>query len=139
LAGFEVTPEAIAAERTFWEKATILHQEAHRTSRLPPRYSRHYYDLYKLARSSVRDTALARITLLEDVVEFKRRFYPSAWARYDRAVPGTFRLLPNSNSQIANLKRDYQEMHVMFFGQPPDFGLILDELRRLESHINSDT
>ena len=33
------------AERTFWEKATILHQEAHRpeTSKIPERYSRHYY------------------------------------------------------------------------------------------------
>lgn len=34
----------IDAERTFWEKATILHQEAHRAQEklLPPRYSRHY-------------------------------------------------------------------------------------------------
>lgn len=35
---------AIDAERTFWEKATILHQETYRTGP-PPRYSRHYYDL----------------------------------------------------------------------------------------------
>jgi hypothetical protein len=103
------------------------------------RYSRHYYDLYKLARSSVRDTALARISLLGDVVGFKQRFYPSAWARYDLAVPGSFKLLPNSDSHITDLNRDYQQMQVMFFAQPPDFGLVLDELRRLESHINSDT
>lgn len=31
---------AIKAERTFWEKVTILHQQAHRTTRMPPRYSR---------------------------------------------------------------------------------------------------
>jgi hypothetical protein len=36
---------AIDAERTFWEKATILHQEAHRPGTIPARYSRHYYDL----------------------------------------------------------------------------------------------
>ena len=42
---------AIAAERTFWEKATILHQEAHRQTVIPKRYSWHYYDLYKLALS----------------------------------------------------------------------------------------
>jgi hypothetical protein len=29
-------------------------------------------------------------------------------------------------------------MNVMFFGQPPDFGLILNELRGLESLINFD-
>ena len=48
---FEVVPEvfenpacevvAISAERTFWEKATILQQEAHRETQIPQRYSRH--------------------------------------------------------------------------------------------------
>lgn len=41
------TVVAIDAERTFWEKATILHQQAHRTDAMPLRCSRHYYDLYK--------------------------------------------------------------------------------------------
>jgi hypothetical protein len=85
---------AIAAERTFWEKATILHQEAHRPGRIPQRHSRHYYDLYKLALSPVRAFALAQTALLQDVMTFKQRFYPSAWARYDLALPGTFKLLP---------------------------------------------
>ena len=128
---------AIAAERTFWEKATILHQEAHRPNLIPQRHSRHYYDLYKLALSPVRDAALARLNLLHDVVEFKQRFYPSAWARYDLAVPGTFKLLSAAQSQLTNLRRDYAEMQVMLFGEPPDFDSILDELRKLESQINS--
>jgi predicted nucleotidyltransferase component of viral defense system len=95
---FDVVPQAflnpacevvaIAAERTFWEKATILHQEAHRTSPMPPRYSRHYYDLYKLAVSKVRKSALSNTAMLRDVVAFKKRFYPSARARYDLAIPG---------------------------------------------------
>lgn len=43
------------AERTFWEKATILHQEAHRITAPPPRYSRHYYDLFMMARAQVKN------------------------------------------------------------------------------------
>jgi len=74
---------AISAERTFWEKATILHQQAHRTSAMPPRYSRHYYDMCMLARSGIKDAALANLQLLQDVVAFKQRFYPSRWARYE--------------------------------------------------------
>ena len=37
--------------RTFWEKVTILHHEANRpsTSKIPDRYSRHYYDLYMMS------------------------------------------------------------------------------------------
>jgi hypothetical protein len=144
---FDVFPEifedpfcpviAIAAERTFWEKATILHQEAHRSALIPKRYSRHYYDLQKLALSPIRDAAIARLALLPDVVEFKKRFYPSTWARYDLATPGSFKLLPTSATQIANLERDYEDMQVMLFGQPPAFGSILDELQHLEEQINT--
>lgn len=128
---------AIAAERTFWEKATILHQEAHRKTPIPQRYSRHYYDLYKLAVSSVRASALADVKLLQDVVAFKQRFYPSAWARYDLAVPGSFKLLPATPSQVRRLERDYEEMQVMLFGAAPEFHTILEELRRLEVDINA--
>lgn len=67
---------AIEAERTFWEKATILHQEAHRPGTMPVRYSRHYYDLHnKLAESPVKLSALTDLALLRSVVDFKKRFY----------------------------------------------------------------
>jgi hypothetical protein len=127
---------AIAAERTFWEKATILHQEAHRPGEIPSRHSRHYYDLYKVARSPLRKAALSELKLLEHVVEFKQRFYPSNWARYDLAVPGTLKLIP-AQPQLASLERDYQAMQTMLFGTPPDFNSIVEDLRKLETEINS--
>lgn len=72
----ECKVRAIKAERTFWEKATILHQEAHRPEGRvqAPRYSRHYYDLAKMCRSLTKAVALEDIGLLEAVVEFKNRF-----------------------------------------------------------------
>ena len=91
---------AIAAERTFWEKATILHQQAHRTGVMPRRYSRHYYDLHRLAHSPVKDAAMHAWDLLRDVVEFKQRFYPCGWANYERARPGTFKLMPSSHRSL---------------------------------------
>ena len=71
--------KAIVAERTFWEKATILHHEANRPadSNLPLRYSRHYYDLAMLASSPIKSSALDGFNLLNDVVEFKQKFYPA--------------------------------------------------------------
>jgi hypothetical protein len=128
---------AIAAERTFWEKATILHQEAHRPSLIPPRSSRHYYDLYKLALSPTRDTAFSQADLLTDVVEFKQRFYPSTWSRYDLAVPGTLKLLPARADKLKDLERDYQEMQVMLFGERPPFSAITEKLQELEFQINA--
>ena len=131
---FEVI--VIDAERTFWEKATILHQEAHRPGAIPARYSRHYYDLYKLSESPIRSAALANLTLLRTVVEFKERFYYSSWARYDLAIPGSFRLSP-PDGQLLALERDYRAMRDMFYREPPTFGAILAGLVSLEQEINA--
>ena len=78
----------VAPERTFWEKATILHHEANRPEHLemPQRYSRHYYDLYRMAATPVKEAAFSRLDLLKKVVDFKMKFYPRAWAKYPEAV-----------------------------------------------------
>lgn len=126
---------AIAAERTFWEKATILHQQAHRNSVMPPRYSRHYYDLHQLAHSPIKDTALHEWNLLKNVVAFKQRFYPCAWANYEAARPGTFKLIPGAQHH-RDLEKDYEAMRVMIFGDVPPFARIIETLAGLEEEIN---
>ena len=66
----------IVARRTVWEKATILHHEANRPddSPIPPRYSRHYYDLAMMAKSEVKNESLTDIKLLQNVVDLKKDF-----------------------------------------------------------------
>lgn len=134
----ECTVKVIRAERTFWEKATILHHEAHRPagSVQPLRYSRHYYDLAKMAAAPVKDAALADPGLLSQVVEFKQRFYPRGWAHYDLAKPGTMRLIPGGEV-MRTVEKDYQAMAKMVFGELPDFEEMMATLRRLEAEINS--
>ncbi len=129
--------KAIKAERTFWEKATILHQEAHRPANKPQPvgYSRHYYDLFCMMSHSVKEGALVDVQLRKDVVAFKDKFYPRAWARYDLAVPGTFRLIPGEKVFKA-LERDYGDMRLMIYGEYPNFDDIVDGLRKLEIEIN---
>lgn len=127
----------IKAERTFWEKATILHHEYHRPSESPiqARYSRHYYDVYKIGRSIVKDEALKRLDLLTEVVAFKKRFYPRKWARYDEALDGALRLCP-SEHYSQTLERDYSEMGNMIFGDIPSWQEIANYLCVLEKEIN---
>ncbi len=130
--------KVVDAERTFWEKATILHHEANRpdTSIVPSRYSRHYYDLHFMARSPVKDSALRDLDLLHDVVEFKKRFYPRGWARYDLAVPGSFQLIPPDRILTA-MRKDYAAMEEMIFGSRPSFEEIITSLSKLENEINA--
>lgn len=126
---------AITAQRTFWEKATILHQQAHRTTPMPAGYSRHYYDLHQLAKSPVGEEALSDLNMLSDVVTFKQRFYRSSWARYDLAKPGSFRLIPEQAGQ-KTLQADYRNMRPMFFTTPPTWDEIMLSLGQLEATIN---
>ena len=129
--------KVISAERSFWEKSTILHQEAHRPADKPqpPRYSRHYYDVFRMAVSPVKAAALADMEMLDDVAAFKQRFYPSAWARYDLARSGTLRLVPDGVVLDA-VTSDYRAMANMIFGTIPEFDEIMDVLRKLETEIN---
>ena len=132
------TVNAIVAYRTFWEKATILHQETHRSKDkpMPIRYSRHYYDLALMAQSDVKKEAFDNIDLLNNVVEFKKKFYPVNWANYDTAQPGTFKLIP-SEERINELRKDYKAMENMIFDKKISFDKIIEILSLLEKEINN--
>ena len=129
----------VDAERTFWEKATILHREAMRTERqglMPSRYSRHYYDLWSMCSSPVKDSALGQTSLLDAVVRFKRKFYRCNWAKYELATVESIGLVPPSGA-IPLLESDYAHMKNMIFGPKPPFLEILDTITRLEGEIHS--
>jgi hypothetical protein len=136
----EFPARVIRAERTFWEKATILHHEAYRPleSPLPARYSRHYYDLAQMSAAPVKAAALADMELLAAVVAFKQRFYPRPWARYDLAARGTLRLVPPAG-MLKALEADYRAMADMIFGRAPAFADIVARLRALEAEINGSS
>ncbi len=127
----------LAAERTFWEKATLLHAEYHR----PPeklsneRISRHYYDLYCLSCNEIAKRALDRDDLLKRVVQHKRCFFPRAWANYETATPGTFHLAP-PEARMEMHRKDYNAMKAMIFGDAPKWDEIMAAIRDLEDRIN---
>lgn len=127
----------LSIRRTFWEKTTILHAELHRPeeTKLPSRQSRHYYDLYCIAKSNYRDAILQDRSLLERVVEHKQVFFRSKWASYDTATKGDLRLCPKE-SRLDTLRADFEDMRQMFFETPPEFSNVLYELKLLEQLIN---
>jgi hypothetical protein len=84
----------LAAERTFWEKACLLHEETFRPADKPRklRMARHYYDLWCLLRAGVGERALANTALFQRVAEHREIFFRCAWVDYSTHKPGTFRL-----------------------------------------------
>lgn len=133
-----VSVPTIVVARTFWEKLTILHAEAHRpeNTALPSRYARHYYDVYKLVQTGLYKTALAQPSLLDDVVVFKQTFYPSSWANYNNATLAGLVLQPSRN-HINSLRTDYVQMQEMLFGDKPSFDNIVATLIKLENEVHA--
>jgi hypothetical protein len=128
---------ALALERTFWEKATILHAEFHRpaTSVMPDRYARHYFDMMRLLEHPEAAVMLANDTLRERVVTWKSKVFARSWARYDLAQRGTFRLVPPAHRWAA-LAQDYARMQPMFMSKPPLFADLMERLDRAEKELN---
>jgi Nucleotidyl transferase AbiEii toxin, Type IV TA system len=121
-------------ERTFWEKATLLHAVFH-SGKMPPRLSRHHYDLSRLYRHEYGQLAIKDVGLLASVVEHKKVFFREAAARYDLAKPGSLRVCP-PESHVAQIRSDYRDMREMFFAEPPPFETVMSDLRELEDRVN---
>jgi hypothetical protein len=131
----------INAERTFWDKIIILHgirrwydknkvlrQDGHR-------FSRHYYDVYQLIHSSIYSKATSNLDLALDCSRHAKMFFNSSGLDLVNAKPGSLSLLPTT-SMLPLLKRDYQAMSGMIFGDIPVFEEIIDSIKILEGSLN---
>lgn len=131
-----VAVPTLAAERTFWEKATLLHERAMRPKvEQADRFSRHYHDVLVLAGTSAGLRALADPDLLRRVAEHKDIFFKVGGGVYKAARPGTLRLVPSGHA-LGALRSDYGRMRDMFFDDPMSFEELLAGLRALEGRIN---
>lgn len=129
---------AISPERTFWEKATILHREYYRVEAgksVSERIFRHYHDVVVISKHQRGLSALKDLALLEQVVAHKQHFFREGTAHYELAKKGTLRLAPNRELEGA-LRRDYEKMREMYFGEEPDFDAVMNDIRELEEAFN---
>ena len=136
-------PEAdvlvISPERTFWEKATILHREFYRFEagrELNERVFRHYDDLVVISQHKRGMSAMTEYSyLLEEVVAHKQHFFREGTARYDLAKRKTLKLAPSKRLR-EDLRKDYDKMKEMYFGSEPDFDTVMGAIDELERRIN---
>ena len=74
--------------------------------------------------------------MLRTVIRFKQIYFAANWAKYENAVPGTIRIVPNE--QLRNILRDdYGQMKEMLPGDALTFDQILAKLDTLEKRMNS--
>lgn len=129
---------ALELSRTFWEKTTILHAEHYRpeTHTTPDRYARHYADVARLLQRPEAVVFLSDKTMLNRVADWKSRVFARAWARYDLAQHGSFRLVPPAY-RLTALAADYATMRPMFLTEPPPIAQVMQQLAAAEQKINT--
>lgn len=127
---------AVDSLRTFYEKITILHREANRVNgNYPTRNSRHFYDVYKILLTDIKEKSFDNLDLLKAVIEFKKKFYACNWAKYDDIMEGNIKLIP-SDEALEIFSKDYDSMKNMLFGEKISFDRIISSIREYEIELN---
>lgn len=135
-------PLVMAAERTFWEKATAAHVYCRQGRLRSERYSRHWYDLAAMANSGHAQAAIDDLELARAVAEHKAMFFAEKDAQknsidYKAAVSTEIQIIPEGGALEA-LEKDYIAMleDGLLATHQPSFAEIISTCAELESLIN---
>lgn len=137
-------PLVMAAERTFWEKATAAHVYCRQGRLRGERYARHWYDLAALAssvhfESAMDDRALALQVAQHKTIFFAEKDRAGNWVDYAQAVTGGLQLIPEGPS-LAALESDYAAMlddGLLSGKQQPSFAQLMDICRTIEDRVRA--
>jgi predicted nucleotidyltransferase component of viral defense system len=138
LSNTNVNVRAIRPERTFWEKALLLHEEGFRPDEKQRKagMARHYYDLFRMIQADVGAQAAVDMELFSNIAQHREHYFQYAWVDYESYQPGQLRIVP-VDEQLANWKADYSSMQAeMFFGEVPAFEDIIDTVRQFQDSFN---
>lgn len=130
----------LAAERTFWEKATLLHAE-NALARMPndrhptwKRFSRHASDLAAMADTEIVRSAIVDEPLLRRVCDCKQGRFRESHVDYRSIHRANIEIVPRG-ALAAALAADYVGMRSMFFEDPPPWDEVVGRLGALEARI----
>jgi len=135
-------PLVMAAERTFWEKATAAHVYCHQGRLRGERYSRHWYDLVALAKTEHFEKACTAPNLAQSVAEHKSVFFAEKDSGgnkidYFAATRGRLQLVPTGES-LVELMNDYAAMleDGLLALHQPNFSEIIDQCFAIQDEVN---
>jgi len=135
-------PRVMAAERTFWEKATAMHVYCLQQRVRGDRMSRHWYDVANLADAGVAMSAFSDRQLGRAVAQHKSLFFIEKDSEhntidYHAAVNGGLRLVPQGDA-VRALEDDYRDMVAakVIFGKVDSFTVLMEKCRAVEEQAN---
>lgn len=128
---------ALRPERTFWEKALLLHEERGRPGHRPIRHamSRHYYDVWRLIEGKIAASAVKDKNLFSQVVSHRKIYFRQRWIDYDHITQSSVRMMP-APDHLDEWRRDYAAMQQeMFATPPPPFDQVLAVIEEFQQGL----
>jgi len=134
----DVTIRCVNPERTFLEKIFLLHEEHQRPKEKMQikGKSRHFYDIYQIAKTPYADKALADKELYNAIVTHREWFNKLKGVDYTSHFPPNLNPIPPAEL-MPEWEWDYAELQEqMIAGKSLSFDRIIQELRRIVEVIN---
>ena len=135
-------PLVMAAERTFWEKATAVHVFCRQQRIRGERLSRHWHDLVRLDDAGIAQKALADRNLACAVARHKSMFFREKdavgnWIDYGAVVSGDLQFVPEG-AFGKELAADYGRMlrDGMFLDDGESFEHLMHRCGELQARAN---
>ena len=127
----------VIPQRTFLEKAFLLHEEFQR----PPenirvkRMSRHLYDLERLMDTGFARNALEDVSLYRSIVDHRSKLTAISGVDYSMHSPDTINFVP-PDFIIEKWRNDYSFMQAnMIYGKSLPFGKLIERIKELNDRF----
>lgn len=120
------------AERTFLEKAFLLHEEFHKPIEQirSDRMSRHLYDLERMMDTQVSEV-VSNISLYNEIIEHRRKFIGLRGFNYETLRHESINFTPPANITDA-WEKDYQAMQEsIIYGKSLPYEKLIERITRL--------
>ena len=130
------TIPTVIPQRTFLEKAFLLHEEFQK----PPekirtdRMTRHIYDLEKLMDTGYAKDALNNVNLYYAIVEHRRTLTAMKEVDYNTHVPDKINFVPPA-LVMDSWRKDYEKMQSMIYGKSFPFDELMSRIIELNDRF----
>jgi predicted nucleotidyltransferase component of viral defense system len=131
-----VTIPTVIPQRTFLEKAFLLHEEFQKPLEKVriDRMTRHIYDLEKLMDTEYAINALKDKELYNTIVEHRRTLTVMKEVDYSTHTPDTINFVP-PDLVIDAWRKDYEQMKNMIYGQSLPFDRLIERIKELNERF----
>ena len=129
----DVVVKTAIAEKTFLEKAFLLHELFSVSNEVEARRrSRHIYDLHMMMKQGIADKAVPNEELWQTIHHHRSTLTSMSGVDYSMDIRKNIQLIPPKES-LSEWLKDYEDMSLaMIYGEKPVFDELLHSMNKLE-------